>query len=800
VNRQLKAGNKFIADDRRRCCPRDPHSQQRTQEPQLSIGVQTASAMQDGLNHCRNSRSAFIFASILLCITPICCLGQEKQNPPPAEAQSVHGTQARAEGRRTIGVALEGGGALGEAHIGVLKWLEEHHIPVDYIAGTSMGGLIGGLYATGKSADQMQEVVKNADWPLLLGGETPYEDLSFRRKEDARQIPSALTIGFKHGPALPPGLNSGHQVNLLIDRETLPYSGVRSFDDLPIPFRCVSTELVSGKAHVFRSGSLSDAMRATMSIPGVFAPVREGNQVFVDGGLVDNLPTDVVREMGADIVIAVHLQISPVSAKEIQSAFSVLGRSVELVIAETEIRGMAGADLIVKADVQKFTTMDYEKSDELVKIGYDAAEQKAALLKGYSLDDVAWAEYLHAKNSRLRTTIGVPQFVKVVGIEGESAVNVQKFLAPLAGKPIDQQALEGALTRLAGVGRFDSVTYDVIQENGQTGLLIRVHEKTYAPPTLRPSFVIDGTQTQDVTFTFGARLTFMDIAGFRSEWRTDLALGESYSIASDLYRPFQPMGKWFFDPFVYASRSTFDIYEHEDPQAVYRLDRVSGGIDLGYALSRFSEVRVGYGIGYGSADLRLGSPDFSSYSGRIGHLRARFLLDHTNDPILPTAGYYVQTNFNFYDSFPNAPEGFPTLEATAQYFQPLSQRASLFIVATGGSTLGYQQTGTPQFFLGGVSRLSAYGLNELMGNQYFLGRLGYKRKIFTLPPFVGSNVYFVGFGEVGKMYGDPFPAPKLSGDGTTGVIALTAIGPVFIGASAGDTGHYKWFFQLGRVF
>ncbi len=743
---------------------------------------------------------ARVFTSILFCMMPFCCFGQEKQNASQGEAQSVQTIQASAKRRPKIGVALEGGGALGEAHIGVLKWFEDHHIPVDCIAGTSMGGLVGGLYATGKSADQMHEVVKKTDWPLVLGGQTPFEDLAFRRKEDAREFPNAITIGLKHGPALPPGLNSGHQVNLLIDRETIPYSGVQSFDDLPIPFRCVSTELISGKPYVFQNGSLSEAMRATMSIPGVFAPVRRSNQIFVDGGLVDNLPTDVVRNMGADIVIAVHLQISPASAKDIQSAFSVLGRSVELVIAETEIRGMEGADLIVKADVQKYTTMDYEKSDELVKIGYESAEQKAVLLKVYSLDDVAWAEYLRDKNSRLRTTIGVPQFVKVVGIEGESLTNVQKFLSPLAGKPIDQTALEHYLTRLAGVGRLDSVTYEIIRENGQTGLLITAHEKSYAPPTLRPSFEVNGTQTQDVTFTFGARLTFMDIAGFRSEWRTDFQFGETYGIASDLYRPFQPMGKWFFDPFVNASQTTFQIYHKQDPEGIYRLDRTSGGIDVGYAVSRFSEVRVGYGLGYGSANLRLGTPEFPSYSGRIGSTHARYVMDHADDPILPTAGYIILTNFNFYDSFPNAPQGFPTLEASLQYFQPVLHHDSVFIIATGGSTLGYQKTGTPQFFLGGVGRLSAYGLNELLGNQYFLGRIGYRRKIFTLPTFVGSNVYFTGFGEVGKMYGDPFGAPKLSGDGGVGVIALTAIGPVFIGTSAGDTGHYKWFFQLGRVF
>jgi len=704
--------------------------------------------------------------------------------------------------RPTVGVALEGGGALGEAHVGVLKWFEDHHIPIDYLAGTSMGGLVGGLYASGKSADDIHHVLKTADWPLLLGGQTPYQDLTFRRKEDAREIPNSIVIGLKHGPSLPSGLNSGQQVNLLIDRETLAYSRIKTFDELPIPFRCVSTELVSGKAYVFHNGSLSDAMRATMSIPGVFSPVRRGNQIFVDGGLVDNLPTDVVRNMGADVVIAVHLQISPTSAKEIQSAFGVLGRSVELVIAETELRGMAGADILVKADVQKFTTMDYEKSDKLIKVGYDAAEQKAAILKPYALDNEAWAAYMAEKQSRILTKIGTPQFVKVVGVEGEATQNVEKFLSPLAGKPIDQRQLEQLLTRLTGVGKYDSVTYDLIHdENGREGLLIRIHEKTYAPPMLQPAFQVDGTQPEDVNFTLGARITVMDIAGFRSEWRTDLQFGQTYGIASDLYRPFQPLGRWFFDPFINANQTTFSIYNHNDPKAIYRLDSAYGGADVGYGISRFSEVRFGYQYGYESGTLRLGTPEFGSFSGAVGAVRARYILDHTNDPIIPTSGYYAQSDFRYYNQFINTGQAFPTLDLNLQYFQPVFHgRDSAYIIAQGGSTLGYQAYGIPAFFLGGVGRLSAYGQNELFGNQYFLGRIGYLRQIATLPPFVGKAVYFTGFGEVGKMYADPLGAPKLSGDGGLGVIANTAFGPVFIGAAAGDTGHYKWFFQLGRVF
>jgi NTE family protein len=737
----------------------------------------------------------------LLCLA--CpCLAQEPPSPatqPPSATTAAEPKPVPAL-RPKIGVALEGGGALGEAHVGVLKWFEEHHIPIDYLGGTSMGGLVGGIYATGKPADQLVEILRTADWPLLLGGSTPYEDLSFRRKEDARAIPNSIQVGFKHGPALPPGLNTGHQINLLIDRETIDYSNLPSFDDLPIPFRCVSTELISGKAYVFQSGSLSDAMRSTISIPGVFAPVRQGDKIFVDGGMVDNLPTDVVRKMGADVVIAVHLQLSPASAKEIQGAFSVLGRSVALVIAETEIRGMAGADLIVTADVQKFSSTDYQKTDQLLQIGYDAAQEKAQILKAYSLDDAAWADYLQQKKSRMRGAPGVPQFVRVEGVDPEGKKNIEHSLRNFVGKPLDTKALDQILTRLTGVGRYDSITYSVVTDGNQNGLSIRVHEKTYAPPFLLPSVEINGSQPQDVDFTIGARITAMDVWGYRSEWRTDLQFGATYGIASELYRPFRPLGKWFFAPYVNASQTNFKVYKYSDPLAIYRLDNILAGLDFGYSISRFNELRVGYGVGYQDYALRLGASDFPSTSGRVGSFHARYILDHTNEAVIPTRGVYLKASYEWFDTTPISRTAYPSLELLVQYFQPVSSRGSLFFTAEGGSTLGHSSPGAPIYFLGGVGRLSAYGLNELLGNQYFIGRTGYLHKVFTLPTFVGKQVYLTGFAEVGKMYGDPFATPKLSGDAAGGILAETFFGPILIGGSVGDSGHQKWFFQLGRVF
>src|SRR5712691_115276 len=256
----------------------------------------------------------------------------------PGALSAQQNAAPRAQPRPKIGVALEGGGAMGLAHIGVLKWFEEHEIPVDYVAGTSMGGLVAGFYATGMSPDELKALIDGLDWRKILGDRTPYEDLSFRRKEDQRAYPNSLVFGLRRGFSAPAGLIPGHQIGLVIDRVALPYSGVNSFDALPVAFRCVATDLVSGRPHVFQNGSLAVALRATMSIPGAFSPVHDGQTVFVDGGLMNNLPTDVVRQMGADIVIAVHLETAPVEAKNIQSLLSVLEQSVRAVVSESEVR------------------------------------------------------------------------------------------------------------------------------------------------------------------------------------------------------------------------------------------------------------------------------------------------------------------------------------------------------------------------------------------------------------------------------------------------------------------------------
>src|SRR5713101_1176141 len=424
---------------------------------------------------------------LVLLLAPLCLRGQQENPANPASPQApsnpvVVEAKTAPHMRPKIGVALEGGGAMGLAHIGVLKWFEEHHIPVDYVAGTSMGGLVGGFYATGMSPNELKSLIEGLDWRKILGDRTPYEDLSFRRKEDQRAYPNSLIFGLRHGISVPAGLNAGHQIGLLIDRVALPYYGLPAFDELPVPFRCVATDLVSGKPYVFKDGSLAEALRATMSIPGAFSPVHDGQAVFVDGGLMNNLPTDVVRQMGADIVIAVHLEPAPVDAKDIQSVFSVLNHSVRVVLEENELRSLAQADAVVSVPLADYRSVDYAKSEQIVRRGYEAANGRERLLEAFALGDTDWQERQQVREARKRSDVPTPQFIEVEGTNAHEATDVTRYVKRFQGKPVNPEKLDEVLTRLTGVGRYDSAGYRLIEKNGQTGLLIQVVEKNYAPP------------------------------------------------------------------------------------------------------------------------------------------------------------------------------------------------------------------------------------------------------------------------------------------------------------------------------
>jgi NTE family protein len=449
--------------------------------------------------------------------------------------------------------------------------------------------------------------------------------------------------------------------------------------------------------------------------------------------------------------------------------------------------------------LERFLSSDFAKNVPIMQAGYEAAKGKSKLLAGFALDDASWSEYVNARDSRKQTTTPVPQFIEVQGTSASAQEDVRRYLKKFIAKPLNADQLDPALTQLTGGGRYNTLNYRIVERNGKQGLLIVVKEKDFALPTLQPAFEMDGSQAGDIEFTLGTRLTLMDVAGFRSEWRTDFLFGNTYGVSSELYRPFRAESKWFFAPHADASDTTFQIYAKNDPLADYRIYRMNIGADLGYGFSRFSEVRLGYAVGEVSTKLRLGTPQIPAVSGRLGAARMRYVMDHTDDPVIPRRGLRVESNFHWFDASPGTTSAFPVLDARIEIFQRVSQAASFFLSSEGGSTLGSRNTGVPQFFLGGASRLGAYGVNELFGNQYYLFRGGYLHEIVSLPPFVGKKVYAIGAYEAGKMYG-AVNESKFPNDFAAGVLAETALGPFFVGGSVGDNSHHKWFFQLGHVF
>jgi NTE family protein len=746
----------------------------------------------------------------LLIVLLLISLGANAQDSAPASApsppvapaptnESKSESPLQEKGRPRIGLVLEGGGALGLAHVGVLRWFEEHHIPIDYVAGTSMGGLVGGLYATGRSSDEIHSFLRGINWYSALNNDIPYGDLAFRRKEDARAYPATLEFGFKDKSAvLPSGFNSGHEVGLILDRIAYPYTELRTFNDLPTPFRCVATDLVSGKAVVFDQGSLSEALRATMSLPAIFSPVRRNRQILVDGGLLENLPVDVARRMGADVVIAVNLQTKPLDPSEPLSAFAVLQRAISVGISVNELESMRRADLVIQVHTQEFTSTDYQAAEKIIDLGFQGSEERNAVLSRFALNDSEWSQFAAERSSRAaRPTI--PEFIQVTGADPNITQALEKTLSSAVGKPLNFDRINEQLTEITGLGRFSRAGFQLIHKDGKPGLLIRADQKDYGSPIVKPLVLLDGSDYNNVRLSVGARLTFFDLGAFGAEWRNDVVVGSDYGIASEYYRPLDRPGHFFIAPRLFANSTPFDLYDGDKRVAAYRQRNLGGGFDAGIAFDRYSELRVGYQLENFRLTRNIGAPEFPDVGGRQGFARVQYRVDRTDDRSVPRRGYRLDSSFRYFDSNPLASSGFPVVELQTAFFHRLNLPSSVFLTASGGSTFGYHDIGVPPFSLGGPLRLSAYGNNTFITSQYYLFQAGYIRRLRELTPLLGRNLYLIANYEIGKAYFGSY-ASDLPMDANAAILIQTFLGPVVFGGAVGDRGHSKFYFKIGRYF
>ncbi len=722
-------------------------------------------------------------------------------------AQEITPTPERTQKTRPkIGLVLSGGGARGFAHIGVLKVLEENHIPVDMIAGASMGGLIGALYATGRTPDEMERLAETLDWDKLLRGKTAFESLSYRRKEDRRNLPGAITLGGKGGRLnLPSSLNPGHEIGLALDRLMLSYGDNTNFDDLPIPFRAVATDLVNAETVVLKDGSLADALRATMAIPGVFAPVELNGKILADGGILNNIPTDIAKQMGADIIIVVNIETQLGDRNALQNLVGILGQTFYVATIENSRRSLRQADFIIAPDLENYTTFDFTAGKQIIDLGYAGAQTKVALLKSLALGDADWQQHLAARRAKVRSDIEIiPEFLAIEGTNDPGAKSrIERELGggKYEDKPLDAAALENDLTELTGTERFDNLGYGLTRRGAVTGLSIRVYdpvERIRRTTVLEVGVDVNNSETDDVNFNARARLTFFDVGGEGNEWRSDFSIGSRTLLATEFYRPFGK-SKFFVAPRALYEDRKVNFYENGDRLAEYSFQTAQVGVDLGYAPSRSSELRFGYFTGRLRAARRIGSPLLFDSSGTVSAISLRSNYDTRNNSQIPKRGVEMRNSLNYYFDSPGAAENFPQGESRINVFRPLGEKTILFGFGGGGTTFGKTAPLFQQFAVGGLFSVGGYGSGEFRGSNYVTGGFGALRETLAAPPYIGGKLYVGGWYEAGSAF-ESFGAARYRQSVTGGALLETRIGPIFVGGSFAEGGRRKLYFSLGKFF
>jgi NTE family protein len=759
----------------------------------------------------RWNTAAFFLAATLFATT---AHSQERQ---PIQIVSAPTTQAplppaEPAARPVIGVALEGGGALGFAHIGFLQWMEENHVPVDRLAGTSMGALVGGLYAEGMTTEELLAVGTSQAFKEIFTLQSPYSDLSYRRRQDRREIPQSLTLGLRHGLQARNGLVAdGGIVEFLTTKMASYNSHELDFNTMPIPFRCVATDLTTLKAVTFSSGPLPAAVRASISIPGIFAPVKHTDGHFlIDGGILDDLPTGVVRrDLHADTVIAVHLESNMQLPMDTSSIIGVLNRAFAAGIDQNIRQAMPLADLVISVPLDKFSSTDYPKGAQIIKAGYDAAEQNRTALIKYALSDSDWATYIATRTARIRPKPDKLHDILVKGGSRGATQTVIAALRPFENKPITPATTIAAIKPVQSNGGY-SATFETFMPdgagssaigtpgtNGDTGILVNLTKDTIGPPYLLVGPEITATTSNLSRGEINLRVVDQNLGGFGSEGRATAEIGFHTALSLEYYRLLSPSG-YFVEPHAGIVRQPVYIWTNQKRIAERFQQDLTAGLEVGRTFSNSLQLSAEWRAVYTRWALRTGAGGgpYLAGTGQMGlfHINIDKAESGTISPngfrLAASAGALYHTAGSS-----NAPMAMLAFSRTASIGEKN-------IFGFGGEASSYLRANVAQpyrFTLGGPMRLSSASIDEFRGTDTYLTYAGYMRRIAALPTGLGQGLYgLVGY-EAGEVW-SPEQRAFLRQDGTLGLVGNTPLGLVTFGVSIGDAGHRKVFFTVGRWF
>jgi NTE family protein len=734
--------------------------------------------------------------------------------PAITDAQATAEPQAPLDThpRPRIGLVLSGGGARGTAHIGVLKVLEHMHVPVDAIAGTSMGAVVGGLYASGLSAHDIEKIMTSINWQDAFRDRPPREDLDLRRKEEDETFLVRYHLGVRDGHiVVPKGLIQGQKLTETLRRLTLPVARIGDFDDLPTPFRAVATDLESGDTVVMGSGDLTSAMRASLSAPGVFTPVEREGRLLIDGGIADNVPVDIARAMGVDVLIVVDVGSPLLPRQELTSAPVISNQMLSILIqrnAQAQLATLGPRDILIRPPLGNTSAFDFGNVARVIGAGEKAARESAAQLAALAVSEHDIEQYaLHREALRVP-----PPRIDFVTVEPGSeryAATADTMFGNLVGKPLDPDAVARRVTSLYGRGALDTLDYRVIGEEGHYGLAIDARAASEGRYYLRFGLSLQDDFQGNSTYTAAMRFVMSDITRNAGEWVTDLSVGANSGIRSELFLPLAQYSGWFVMPHI--SDLTRDLYWYEQQTllAKYRLHTFDYGLDFGHQFGNWGEIRVGAQREQGHYVLAIGDPtdsnlpvqSFSPYS--LNEYFVRLTYDRLDDINFPRRGQQAVLQYGAYRNASGIVQSAD--QVTGSYIGAYSfGRDTLSFSLAGGTTLQADVTDLNlQFPLGGFLNLSALRADSLLGPNYGIARALFYRQIgrggpgyLDVPTYLGLSL------EAGNVWQSRSAASFGNTERSASVwLGLdTFIGPIYIASGFDTHGNVQYYLFLGRPF